>query len=59
MWGRVVVGDGEGGWTVPADVVGDDGGEWMVGAKFLEAPSSARFRHFLVEQKEAVDGGFQ
>lgn len=53
------MGDGEGGWTVPADVVGDDSGEWMVGAKFLEAPSSARFRHFLAEQKEAVDGDFQ
>lgn len=53
------MGDGEGGWTVPADVVGDDSEGWMAGAKFLEAPSSARFRLFLVEQKEAVDGGFQ
>lgn len=39
--------------------VGDDSGGWMVETQFLEAPNSARFRLFLVEQKEAVGGVFQ
>ena len=53
------MGDGEGRWAVPVEVVGDDRGGWIVGAKFLETPNSARFRFFPVEQKGAVDGGFQ
>ena len=52
------MGDGEGKWAVPVEVVGDDHGGWTVGAKFLETPNSARFRFFPVEQKWAVDGGF-